>query len=544
MILAEPLRSVAGSVTNVRLRVHPETLLRVAGVAAILGVIALAYGRILDDWFVSDDFWYLRASQVASPDYVLNSFDYTAYGPVPEVMYRPLYPVVFLFTYNLFGLHAWLYHWLSIVLHAANTVLVFLVARKLTRRDAAAYIAAFVFGLHPSYAPAVAWITSNVSVFSTLFSMSALLLFLNYLDGGPRRAASYFSSFALILVAVLIHPESIVVIGVMGLSHLFSNVRRLEDLRSPRLYAPLVPHAFVAIAMLGLLQYVRNQDYYQQLVFGLGGHMVDSYVIYMANLGNPFGYYGLTTHDWRPAVPAAGVGLLATWLVVACRSFELRTRLLVAAWLACAILPLTTFIPGVQTRKLYVAGPPFALLFAMASVATWDLLAPRLPSFRVLSFDLRYAPAAAFLVVVAFFLPFRTWQVTDRPHMARATLTSADSYTYKALVDTVRGRYPSLPEGARLDLAEVPWNLRVGATHIFGPGGLDTRVIDALRIHYGYIEVYGYAHRDALPPVETHDHYQVVLSCPPVCGPPLPRWLRDAIREGRQQQHQQQADGP
>jgi len=530
VILAERVRAVPRDLGVAFVRVRLGLLAQAGALAAILAVVFLAYSRILSQWFVADDFWYLRAAQTASFGFVLNSFDYTAPGPVPEGMYRPLYPIAFLFTYKLFGLTAWQYHLLSIAVHMVNTVLVFLVARKLTGRASVAYIAAFIFGLHPAYAPAVAWITNNVSVFAMAFSLGSVLLFLNFLDGGPRRWLCYGGSFVGIIFAMLIHPESMAALAAMVLAYLVRHVQSLEDLRSLRRYLPVLPYVIAAIALFGVLQYTRANDPYQKTVFTLGSHMATKFPIYVAHLGNPFGVNDLSWQHWRSLIPMLGVSLSAFWLLVAPKSFDLRVRLLVIVWFLLAVLPLTTYNVAIHSRKLYVAGVPFALMMAMVAVALSDWLAPRLRPLDLRSPDWRYTPIAAGLVLAAFALPLRTWQVTDEPHMADASLLHLDSQTYKAMTDQVRLTYPALPEGARLDLVWVPWPLLAfGVLDSPIAGVIDSPIADAIQIYYGEIEIFGVGDPSQLPPPNSLGRFLVGFTCPPVCGPPLPPELVAAI---------------
>ena len=51
------------------------------------------------------------------------------------------------------------FHIFNLLLHVVNTILVFLLVRRLVRSDAAALIGALVFGVHPLQVESVAWIS-------------------------------------------------------------------------------------------------------------------------------------------------------------------------------------------------------------------------------------------------------------------------------------------------------------------------------------------------------------------------------------------------
>ena len=124
--------------------------------ALILALIFLVYAPVLNDWFKSDDFFYLRAAQVKAPSqYVIEAFDFrdtSAAADGPGGHYRPLYTISILAEGELFGLNALPYHLVNLLIHLANATLVWLIARKITQRPLIAHIAALVFALHPSYA--------------------------------------------------------------------------------------------------------------------------------------------------------------------------------------------------------------------------------------------------------------------------------------------------------------------------------------------------------------------------------------------------------
>jgi hypothetical protein len=300
----------------------------------------------------------------------------------------------------------------------------------------------------------------------------------------------------------------------MGLALVLWRVRAPADLRPPWRLLPFVPHAIVALVLAGLYQYIRDHSAYQQVAFAWGPHMWDNFLIFVAHLGNPFGVNESSSLHWRSAVPIAGVGLSALWLLAGGRNIDWRVRVLVVAWLLAALLPLTTYRLGMESRKLYAAGAPFALMLAMAAVGLWDQVALRLRPIAQRPYDLRYAPIGVALLFVAVVLPLRAWQTTDAQHMAIASITRLDGATYKAMIDQVRREQPVLPEGVRLDLAGVPWTLRVF-------NQLDQRLVDAIRIYYGDIEIAGAGDPAELPPAPAAGRRLVVFSCPPVCAPPI-----------------------
>ena len=158
--------------------------------ALILLLTFLVHAPLLNDWFKADDFYYMRAVQLNTPlEFIVEAFDFRDTSqPVPEHVghYRPLYMVTMWAQIELFGQHAPLYHLLSLLIHVASVVFVWLIARKVTQRPLIAHIAALVFALHPTYATVVAWISERSSTLATLGTLICLWAFMKALDGGPR----------------------------------------------------------------------------------------------------------------------------------------------------------------------------------------------------------------------------------------------------------------------------------------------------------------------------------------------------------------------
>jgi tetratricopeptide (TPR) repeat protein len=91
---------------------------------------------------------------------------------------------------QLFGLNPRGHHLTSVLLHAVNTVLVFLVLRSMTGAWWRSLFVAAVFGLHPLRVESVAWAAERKDVLSTLFWMLTLGTYGRYVrkaEGGGQR---------------------------------------------------------------------------------------------------------------------------------------------------------------------------------------------------------------------------------------------------------------------------------------------------------------------------------------------------------------------
>jgi tetratricopeptide (TPR) repeat protein len=79
-----------------------------------------------------------------------------------------------------YGLDPWGHHLTNILIHALNSVLVFVVFRKMTGAVWRSLVVAFLFGLHPLRVQSVTWICERKDVLSLFFWMLTLLAYVQY----------------------------------------------------------------------------------------------------------------------------------------------------------------------------------------------------------------------------------------------------------------------------------------------------------------------------------------------------------------------------
>jgi tetratricopeptide (TPR) repeat protein len=103
---------------------------------------------------------------------------------------------------SLFGLDPRAHHRTSVLLHALNAALVFLVLARATRERALAAAAAALFAIHPLRVESVAWVAERKDVLSSAFGLSAILAYVVWTERPSRgRYAAIVALYALSLAA-------------------------------------------------------------------------------------------------------------------------------------------------------------------------------------------------------------------------------------------------------------------------------------------------------------------------------------------------------
>jgi tetratricopeptide (TPR) repeat protein len=164
---------------------------------AILLIIAtlIVYMPAMRAGFIWDDDAYVTENPLLSaPDGLKRiwfSFDQPS-------QYFPLTYTVFRLEYRLWGIDSFGYHIINIILHIANVFLIWWVLIRL--RVPGAWIAAFIFALHPINVESVAWVTELKNVMMTFFSLLCILAWFRVATNNAESDAKDYLWYAISLV--------------------------------------------------------------------------------------------------------------------------------------------------------------------------------------------------------------------------------------------------------------------------------------------------------------------------------------------------------
>src|SRR5882762_11139664 len=173
--------------------------------AAILLLTGLVYQPSLDNAFTNwdDNRYVLQTSTVTHP---------TLQSILTEPVagnYHPLTMASLALNYAISGARPASYHWLNLLLHLANTALVFLFVRKLSGgRLWTTVVTSVFFGIHPTHVESVAWISERKDVLYAFFYLIALIVYLRYLD--TRRAPWLILALLAFVLSLASKPAAVV----------------------------------------------------------------------------------------------------------------------------------------------------------------------------------------------------------------------------------------------------------------------------------------------------------------------------------------------
>src|SRR5829696_2490805 len=124
----------------------------------------------------------------------------TGYAPY----WHPVTWLSHLLDVSLFGLDAGAHHVTNLLLHIANTLLVFAVLRRMTEAKGSSAFVAAMFAVHPLHVESVAWVAERKDVLSTFFWALTIWSYISFVR---RRTVRWYAAvIAFFLLALMSKP--------------------------------------------------------------------------------------------------------------------------------------------------------------------------------------------------------------------------------------------------------------------------------------------------------------------------------------------------
>jgi hypothetical protein len=389
----------------------------IAACAAIVLSVVSLYAPAGGAWFFEDDLQWLAGTLTFEPGHLLDVSSQNHF-------YRPVIALYFWAATPLFKGSPALFHWANILLHAANALLVLLIARAIGLRMRSAFAAAMFFLSMPAYVEAIAWVSALAEAVTTFFGGIALYGALRgRRDGSSAWRALSVVSFA---AALMTHESAAILLPLLVIADR-AFVRDEEQRRSGwlRRLRFFIPHAMLLGVYLLVDASINQRSYLvEEGHYRIGWHAIENLLGYVVALY--VGKRNLPTY----------VFVSATLVLLLLRG---SPRVVFAtSWLVLTILPFAFFTWGNTSRYAYTPAVGLALLLAEG----FEWLESRLG--RVLT---RRAAAAA-AAVLALFITARFGMFAFRA----VNNFSHRTEPYRAYAATVRQTYPDPQPGSSITL--------------------------------------------------------------------------------------------
>jgi tetratricopeptide (TPR) repeat protein len=351
---------------------------------ALVGVTFAAFAEVRHFDFVNfDDQLYVTANPQVRAGLTWAGIVW-AFSSSYAANWHPLTWLSHMVDVESFGMDPGAHHLVNLALHLINTLLVWLVLRRVTGSVWRSALVAAIFGVHPLHVESVAWVAERKDVLSMFFGLLTLWAYTGYVDRRTRwRYAAALVWFALGLMAkpmLVTLPFVLLLLDIWPLRRiaLFENTSpsRPSRLVVPWTRAVLEKVPFVLLVAISSIVTLIVQEKggsvssLETVPFGARlANVVESYINYVWNTVWPAGlaaFYPLpTTVRWAPVIGSAV--LLAALTFAVLRAWRKLPYLAVGwLWFLGTLVPVIGFVRfGAQARAdRYMYLPMLGLLVA------------------------------------------------------------------------------------------------------------------------------------------------------------------------------------
>lgn len=453
---------VAPAATD-RISAADRKQLLIAAALIVLAVLVVFAQVVKHDFINFDDGLYVYNNEHVRAGLSLDSIRW-AFTAFHASNWHPVTWLSHMTDVQLFGVTAGRHLFVNVLLHALNSVLLFLLLNRLTGRlIPSAFVAAF-FAVHPTHVESVAWVSERKDLLSTLFFLLALWTYTSWVR--TRARISYVLTILLFALGLMSKPMIITLPFALLLldwwplrRFSFDAWRSLPKELKPLiieklpLFAMIIPAAIVTMkaqteAMTRLPALVRYANAAQSYAAYLGK------LVWPTKLAIIYPY----RFDVSPGATALAVLLLAAITAVIVGQIRKRPYLAVGwFWFLGTLVPTIGVVQvgrqAMADRYTYI---PFVGLFAALTWLVLDLTEHRR--------EARRAIAAAAVVLLVIFAGtshayVTQWQNSETlfRHALRVTERNAVAHTNlgAAIFDQLRYAEAAEQFRAALDIAPI-----------------------------------------------------------------------------------------
>jgi tetratricopeptide (TPR) repeat protein len=265
-----------------------------------------------------------------------------AFSSVSAVYWHPVTWLSHMLDCSLFGLNPGPHHFTSVLLHAANAVLLLLLLSGLTGRLWLSVLAAMLWAIHPLRVESVTWIAERKDVLSGFFGLAALLAYGWYVESPSGRR--YIAAAGTFTLGLMSKPVLVTLPAILLLLDYWPLRRALAW---PKLVLEKVPLLFISVAASVITFVGQNRAGAMSLVdVPVSNRVQNAAVSYFEYLLKMIWPSNLACHypypaAIRPAKVALSVGALALLTALAVWQRKRRPYLVFGwFWFLGTLLPM------------------------------------------------------------------------------------------------------------------------------------------------------------------------------------------------------------
>jgi protein O-mannosyl-transferase len=226
--------------------------------ALVLAVLAVFY-QVRSFGFINlDDHDYVSKNSNIQAGITLNAAKW-AFTTIHTGYWHALTWFSYMLDWQLFGLNAGGYHITNLIFHIANTLLLFIVLKRMTKVLWQSAFVAALFALHPLHVESVAWIAERKDVLSTFFWLLTMGAYVRYAKNPKLKW--YLISLVLFALGLMAKPMLVTLPFVLLLLDYWplNRVSRFNWKIIYRLILEKIPFIILA-AVLSVVTFIAQQS--------------------------------------------------------------------------------------------------------------------------------------------------------------------------------------------------------------------------------------------------------------------------------------------
>lgn len=156
-------------------------------VIVIVFSVIITYHSVLQNEFIHfDDNVYILQNEAIQDGVTLKGIKW-AFTTDYAYNWHPVTWLSHMLDIELFGLDAGKHHAVNVFFHIINSVLLYVILRRMTGAEWRSAIVALLFALHPLHVESVAWASERKDLLSTTFWIITVLLYVSYVQNKNRK---------------------------------------------------------------------------------------------------------------------------------------------------------------------------------------------------------------------------------------------------------------------------------------------------------------------------------------------------------------------
>lgn len=216
-----------------------QVLAEKCAVGLLICIIAAVYWQTAGFDFINyDDQDYVVNNAMVNSGLTLQGVVW-AFSSFDHANWHPLTWLSHMLAIEFFGLNPSGHHLANVVLHLANTLLLFFLLRQATGCRWRSLFTAALFGLHPLHVESVAWVVERKDLLSTLFMLLTMQAYGRYATS--RTAAAYCAALLFFALGLMAKPMLVTLPFVLMLWDIWPLQRWQSGNRMKDFFFKLVP---------------------------------------------------------------------------------------------------------------------------------------------------------------------------------------------------------------------------------------------------------------------------------------------------------------